>query len=91
MSVTSLVLLSEEKVEKNYFSHISVMAAQPQSLATQAGLVSLELIHANCVNLENGYIKFWLPELSKKDREYEERLDCTSLDVETIVTQFRQG
>ena len=86
MSVTSLVLLSEEKVDKKYFSHISVMAAQPQSLASQAGLVSLELIHANCVNLENGYIKFWLPELSKKDREYEEKRLALVRDLADLET-----
>ena len=66
-----------------------MMAAQPLSLSSQAGLVSLELIHQNCVNLENSYVKCWLPELNKRNREYEERLDCSSLDVADVVAQYR--
>ena len=63
---------------------------QPLSLSAQAGLVSLELIHQNCLKLENGYIKHWLPLLSQSSREFEERLDCSSLNVEKIVSRHEE-
>jgi len=62
---------------------------QPLSLSTQAGLVTLELIHQNCVKLENNYFKCWLPELNKRNREYEERLDCSKLDMNSVVVQYQ--
>ena len=65
------------------------MPVQPLSLSSQAGLVTLELVHQNCVKLENNYLKCWLPELSKRNRDYEERLDCSKLDVESVVTQYQ--
>ena len=63
---------------------------RPLSLSAQAGLVSLELIHQNCLRLENGYIKHWLPLLSQRSREFEERLDCSSLNVEKIVMKHEE-
>ena len=69
---------------------MSSQPVQPISLSAQAGLVSLELIHQNCLKLENGYIKHWLPLLSQKSRDFEERLDCSTLDVEKIVLKYEE-
>ena len=67
-----------------------VQSVQPLSLSTQAGLVSLELIHQNCLRLENSYIKHWLPMLSQKSRDFEERLDCSKLNLEQIVLKHEE-
>ena len=66
------------------------MSVQPQSLSAQAGLVSLELIHQNCLKLENSYIKHWLPQLTQKSRDFEERLDCSQLNVERVVMRHEE-
>ena len=69
---------------------MSVKAVQPLSLSAQAGLVTLELIHQNCLSLENGYFKHWLPMLSQNSRDYEERLDCSKLNLERIVVKYEE-
>ena len=69
---------------------MSAQPVQPLSLSAQAGLVSLELIHRNCLQLENGYIKHWLPMLTPKSRDFEEILDCSKLDLESIVLKYEE-
>ena len=61
---------------------------QPISLAKQSGLVVLELIHQSCLQLESNYMKSWLPNLSNKHLQEEEQLDCSNLDLESIVEKY---
>ena len=58
------------------------------SLAKQSGLVALEQVHQNCLQLESGYTKSWLPSLSNKHLQEEELLQCTNLNLEQVVATY---
>ena len=58
------------------------------SLAKQSGLVALEQVHQNCLQLESGYTKSWLPSLSNKHLQEEEQLQCSNLNLEQVVASY---
>ena len=58
------------------------------SLAKQSGLVALEQVHQNCLQLESGYTKSWLPSLSNKHLQEEEQLQCSNLNLEQVVATY---
>ena len=62
------------------------------SLAKQSGLVALEQVHQNCLQLESGYTKSWLPSLSnnmKSPNPYDNMQEKMRLKAEIRETRDR--